>query len=108
MKTKETEELAFFGFPIEHFTDQSAQWLLKDKENVRGLLEIVAEHLGVQLTSVNLHILMRVSFQTTFGIKNRMSFIACRFAENRKRMRPLFISSLNTDSTLRQHRLVRV
>lgn len=45
METKETEKLAFFDFPIEQFADRSARWLLEEKENVRGLLEIVAEHL---------------------------------------------------------------
>ena len=49
METKETDELAFFDFPIEHFADRSTRWLLEDKENVRGLLEIVAEHLGAHL-----------------------------------------------------------
>ena len=45
MKTKETELLTFFDFPIEQFADRSIRWLLEDKENVRGLLEIVAENL---------------------------------------------------------------
>ena len=49
MQAKETETLAFFDFPIEHFADRSARWLLEDKENVRGLLEIVAEHLVAHL-----------------------------------------------------------
>lgn len=48
METKETEELAFFDFPIEHFADRSTRWLLEDKENIRGLLEIIAEHLAIQ------------------------------------------------------------
>jgi hypothetical protein len=39
---KETEELTFFDFPIEHFPDRSTKWLLEFGENVRGLLEIVA------------------------------------------------------------------
>ena len=58
MKSKATETLSFFDFPIEHFADHSARWLLEDKENVRGLLEIVAEHLVShldfgQLTQIN-------------------------------------------------------
>ena len=46
---KETETLTFFDFPIEQFPDRSTRWLLEDQENVRGLLEIVAEHLVVHL-----------------------------------------------------------
>ena len=42
---EETETLNFFDIPIEHFPDRSARWLLQDKENVRGLLEIVAGEL---------------------------------------------------------------
>ncbi len=49
METKEIEELAFFDFPIEQFADRSTRWLLEAKENVRGLLEIIAEHLVVHL-----------------------------------------------------------
>ena len=49
METKETEALTFFDFPIEQFADRSTRWLLEDKENVRGLLEIVAEHLVAHL-----------------------------------------------------------
>ena len=45
METRETETLTFFDFPIEQFADRSTRWLLEDEENVRGLLEIVAEHL---------------------------------------------------------------
>ena len=45
METKETETLTFFDFPIEQFADRSTRWLLENEENVRGLLEIVAEHL---------------------------------------------------------------
>ena len=48
METKATEELAFFDFPIEHFANRNTQWLLEDKENVRELLESIADHLGVQ------------------------------------------------------------
>ena len=58
MQTKETEILKFFDFPIEQFADRSIRWLLEDKANVRGLLEIVAEHLVAhldfsQLTQIN-------------------------------------------------------
>ena len=49
METKETETLAFFDFPIEQFADRSERWLLEDKENVRGLLEIVAKYLVAHL-----------------------------------------------------------
>lgn len=49
MKTKQTELLTFFDFPIEQFADRSIRWLLEDKENIRGLLEIVAEHLITHL-----------------------------------------------------------
>ena len=58
MQIKETEALTFFDFPIEQFPDRSTRWLLEDKENIRGLLEIVAEHLVAhldfsQLTHIN-------------------------------------------------------
>ena len=43
--TIETEIRNFFDIPIGHFPDRSAQWLLQDKENVRGLIEIVASEL---------------------------------------------------------------
>ena len=42
---KETEILNFFDIPVEHFPDRSARWLFQDKENIRGLLEIVANEL---------------------------------------------------------------
>ena len=45
METRETEIRDFFETPIEHFPDRSARWLLQDKENVRGLVEIVASDL---------------------------------------------------------------
>ena len=45
MAKKETEIGSFFDIPIEHFPDRSARWLLQDKENVRGLVEIVASEL---------------------------------------------------------------
>ena len=45
MARKETEFGSFFQTPIEHFSDRSARWLLEDKENVRGLVEIVANEL---------------------------------------------------------------
>ena len=40
--TIDTEIRSFFEIPIQHFPDRSARWLLQDKENVQGLLEIVA------------------------------------------------------------------
>ncbi len=45
MKNKYRELLSFLDFPIEQFPDHSAKWLLEDKENLRGLLEIVSENL---------------------------------------------------------------
>jgi predicted transposase/invertase (TIGR01784 family) len=42
---EETEILNFFDIRIEHFPDRSARWLFQDKENVRGLVEIVAGEL---------------------------------------------------------------
>ncbi len=42
---EEAEILNFFDIRIEHFPDRSARWLFQDKENVRGLLEIVAAEL---------------------------------------------------------------
>ena len=55
---QQTEEHNFFDIPIEHFPDRSARWLLRDKENVRGLLEILAGELVeridfTQLTQLN-------------------------------------------------------
>ena len=41
----ESEILNFFDIRIEHFPDRSARWLFQDKENVRGLVEIVAGEL---------------------------------------------------------------
>ena len=49
MKIQDIEALTHFDFPIEHFYDRSTRWLLEDSENVRGLLEIVAEHLVERL-----------------------------------------------------------
>ena len=45
MEMKDTELLSFLDYPIEQFHDRSTRWLLEDKENVQGLLEIVREHL---------------------------------------------------------------
>ena len=42
---EEAEILNFFDIRIEHFPDRSVRWLFQDKENVRGLLEIVAAEL---------------------------------------------------------------
>ena len=42
---EEADILNFFDIRIEHFPDRSARWLFQDKENVRGLLEIVASEL---------------------------------------------------------------
>ncbi|MCG9129140.1 Rpn family recombination-promoting nuclease/putative transposase, partial [Candidatus Poribacteria bacterium] len=35
----------FFHIPVAHFPDISARWLFKEKENIRGLLEIIAQDL---------------------------------------------------------------
>ena len=56
--TIETEIRNFFDIPIEHFPDRSTRWLFQDKENVRGLVEIVANELAElidfnQLTQLN-------------------------------------------------------
>ncbi len=52
--TRETEErelqeqdiLDFFDGRVEHFPDRSVRRLLQNKENVRGLVEIVASNLA--------------------------------------------------------------
>ena len=49
MKTRETDLLNLFDFPIQHFPDRSARWLLQEKENVRGLIEIVADQIASRL-----------------------------------------------------------
>ena len=49
MEIKTTGSLTFLDFPIEQFADRSIRWLLEDKENIRRLLEIVAEHLVAHL-----------------------------------------------------------
>ncbi|RKU25158.1 hypothetical protein C6497_16555 [Candidatus Poribacteria bacterium] len=35
----------FFNIPVAHFPDISARWLFKEKQNIRGLLEIIAQDL---------------------------------------------------------------
>ena len=54
METTETDIFNIFDFPIQHFPDRSARWLLQDKENVRGLIEIVAAHLASQIDFTHL------------------------------------------------------
>lgn len=49
METTETDILNLFDFPIQHFPDRSMRWLLQDKENVRGLIEIVAAQIASQI-----------------------------------------------------------
>jgi hypothetical protein len=49
METRETDILNIFDFLIYHFPDRSARWLLQDKENVRGLIEIVAERIAADI-----------------------------------------------------------
>ncbi len=43
--TESAEILSYFDIRIEQFPDRSARWLFEDRENVRGLLEIVATEL---------------------------------------------------------------
>ena len=43
--SEEPEIRNLFDTQIEHFSDRSARWLFEDRENVRGLLEIVAGEL---------------------------------------------------------------
>ena len=42
---EKTEILNYFDIRIEQFPGRSTRWLLEDRENVRGLLEIVANEL---------------------------------------------------------------
>ena len=41
----EKEIRDFFTIPVGHFPDKSARWLFKERENIRGLVEIVANEL---------------------------------------------------------------
>ena len=43
---EESEIRNFFDARIEQFSDRSARWLFQDRENVRGLIEIVAGELA--------------------------------------------------------------
>ena len=49
MASTETDISNIFDFPIQHFPDRSARWLLQDKENVRGLIEIVADQIAAHI-----------------------------------------------------------
>ena len=49
VETERTEEHNFYDAPVVHFPDRSARWLLQDRENVRGLLEILDAELAGQL-----------------------------------------------------------
>ena len=49
MEIPETDILNLFDFPVQHFPDRSTRWLLQDKENVRGLIEIVAVQIASQI-----------------------------------------------------------
>ena len=49
MDTPEIDILNIFDFPIQHFPDRSARWLLQDKENVRGLIEIISDRIASQI-----------------------------------------------------------
>ena len=103
MQAKETETLTFFDFPIEQFPDRSTQWLLEEKENVRGLLETIADDSGGEILILAVsHISTEVSYRTICGSKHPTFCIVCCFALNRKWMKSLFIFSLNADPTLKQ------
>ena len=57
METTETDIFNIFDFPIQHFPDRRARWLLQDKENVRGLIlhrRPIEEHAGL-ITILNQH-----------------------------------------------------
>ena len=43
--SEDSEIRNIFDARIEHFPDKSARWLFEDRENVRGLIEIVAGEL---------------------------------------------------------------
>lgn len=60
MNQKE-EILNFFDIKVEHFPDRSARWLFQDKENVRGLLEILASEL-VEMIDFNQLVQINRSF----------------------------------------------
>ncbi len=47
--TTHQEILSFFDIKIDHFSDKSARWLFQDKENVRGLIEILANELSERI-----------------------------------------------------------
>ena len=49
MEPTETGIFDIFDFPIQHFPDRSVRWLLQDKENVRGLIEILAEQIAAHI-----------------------------------------------------------
>lgn len=58
MNVTNAEIYRFFPSPLAHFPDRSARWLFIDPENVRGLVELVAEHIATlldfsQLTALN-------------------------------------------------------
>ena len=55
---EEKEILNFFDIKVEHFPDRSARWLFQDKNNVQGLIGILASELVelidfCQLTQIN-------------------------------------------------------
>ena len=49
MEPTESDIFDIFDFPIQHFPDRSVRWLLQDKENLRGLIEILAEQIAAHL-----------------------------------------------------------
>ena len=49
MESRETDVSRIIDFPIHHFPDRSARWLLEDKENVRGLIEILADRIAAEI-----------------------------------------------------------
>ena len=97
---EEAEILNFFDIQIEHFPDRSARWLLQDRENVRGLLEIVAAELVELIDFSQLSQINRVLFLTTCESRNLTSSLAFHCIANRKRTSCSSISSLNTNRRL--------
>ena len=100
METTETDIFNIFDFPIQHFPDRSARWLLQDKENVRGLIEIVAVQLASQIDFTQLAQLNRSFVWTRSESRNPTSSLVFHFVGSPKPRNWLFISSLNTNPRL--------
>ncbi len=59
MNDRNTEVHQFFPAPLAHFPDRSARWLFRDPENVRALVELVAERIAHLLDFSRLTVLNR-------------------------------------------------